>query len=106
MWVVGRLWRGPSLLLSAVRTVECVCKLRDGKELEYFGAPVTMYHGTEDEIQRIAGVREEVRLNIGRASGLHTSLLPGVGCWLVKHATLCVVVRGPGSCCARICAAD
>ncbi len=56
-----RIWCGPSLLLSAVRTVDCVCALHDGKELEYFGAPLTMYHGTEDEIQRIALVREEVR---------------------------------------------
>jgi hypothetical protein len=54
------LWRGPSLLLSAVRTVECVCAWReDSSELEYFGAPLCLYHGTEDEVQRIALVRDE-----------------------------------------------
>lgn len=59
--VYNSFWRGPSLLLGAVRTIECICSAQDGNELEYFGAPLTIYHGTEDEIQRIVMVRDEVR---------------------------------------------
>ena len=58
------LWAGPSLLLSGVKTIDCICAWRDGN-VEYFGTPLTLYHGTEDESTRVALVREEAAAAAG-----------------------------------------
>jgi hypothetical protein len=58
--IAKRAWAGPTLLLSGAGTLDCIAHYVEpeggsGGSVEYYNVPICLYHGTEDDLQRIAG---------------------------------------------------
>jgi hypothetical protein len=64
--LAGGTWSGPPcLLLGPSRTLDCIARYDEVTDvLSYVGVPLCIYHGVQDEVLRIATVRDEAAVSV------------------------------------------